>query len=735
MTGTFNNEEDNSDLFGRSEEEKRRHRAEQQPKFTKNRALSPVANASPSKKKVLLFTSPLIVGLLFLCLPVNASKFLTGVARVLRDGKHFDSAMQVCNLAVQVDPANARSYMIRATINDDCEHYDLAIADYNRAAIADPQLVDALVGRGMAHYKSHDYKSATEDFDQALKVQPDNADIYVRRGIAHARLGEYDAALADYDQATKIDPTNSEALYNKGWVMDLQYDQTMENENENSGAKVSALGSAQKSNLSAQVADLSKKLEQAKTDPQLYYTRGLACLKLRKMKEAIADFNEAIRLNPKMASAYVNRGLAYSSEKVYDKAIADYTAGLAVNSQNASAYYRRGLAYDRTAKYSAALADYHMAERLNPSGSKLYATLAAADQQRLNPAAAKQAPTKPRQVAEKTATPARPTVSSAAADPDVATAMVQPNIGSTSGSAASIKEHLATAMDYSLKLKHPEALAAWIVVLKEQPQNPTAKFLYHREKGMVDNMHGDFADSVRELNAAAAMSTPKNSYFYKWRAKSYHALGDNERALSDIAQGLRLNPEDKGILDLRREILRQTGAASLASQNGGDGSSMTASSSQTNDVHRNSDTTKGDHTEVNSDWQNAKRCDQNRQYEQAIYFYKQIVSLNPKTDTVRGAYRKMGEDYLKLRDYNNTLAMSVEVIKLGAHDAEIHRQRGEAYLGLGQYQFALNEFNTGIRINPKRIDCYRGRSKVYKALGRADLAAADENTVSEMESR
>ena len=150
MTGTFNNEEDNSDLFGRSEEEQRRHRADQQPKFTKNRAVTPAAEPAPSKRKLLLFLSPVIIGLVFLCLPVNASSFLTVLALMLRNGKHFDNALQVCNLALQINPASACTYMLRATIDDDCQHYDLAIADYNRAALADPQLVSAVVGRGMA---------------------------------------------------------------------------------------------------------------------------------------------------------------------------------------------------------------------------------------------------------------------------------------------------------------------------------------------------------------------------------------------------------------------------------------------------------------------------------------------------------------------------------------------------------------------------------------------------------
>jgi tetratricopeptide (TPR) repeat protein len=60
---------------------------------------------------------------------------------------------------------------------------------------------------------------------------------------------------------------------------------------------------------------------------------------------AIADFTEAIRLDPDYAAAYNKRGLAYhDGKKDYDRAIADYTQAIRLDPNYANAYNNRGLA-------------------------------------------------------------------------------------------------------------------------------------------------------------------------------------------------------------------------------------------------------------------------------------------------------------------------------------------------------------------------------------------------------
>jgi tetratricopeptide (TPR) repeat protein len=56
-----------------------------------------------------------------------------------------------------------------------------------------------------------------------------------------------------------------------------------------------------------------------------HYNRAIAYRDKGDLDRAIADFTEAIRLNPQHAVALGNRGAAYSAKGDNDRAIADFT--------------------------------------------------------------------------------------------------------------------------------------------------------------------------------------------------------------------------------------------------------------------------------------------------------------------------------------------------------------------------------------------------------------------------
>ena len=110
-------------------------------------------------------------------------------------------------------------------------------------------------------------------------------------------------------------------------------------------------------------------------DPKLdlaYNNRANAHSRKGEEDRAIADYDAAIRLNPKFAMAYNNRGTSYRHKRDYGRAIADYDAAIGINPGFADAYNNRGIAYDAMGDKERALADYTSAIRVDPKYAIAY---------------------------------------------------------------------------------------------------------------------------------------------------------------------------------------------------------------------------------------------------------------------------------------------------------------------------------------------------------------------------
>lgn len=89
---------------------------------------------------------------------------------------------------------------------------------------------------------------------------------------------------------------------------------------------------------------------------------------------ALADYNQAIAINPNYAPAYYNRGnLKYQNLKDYQGALKDYDRAIAINPVYASAYVNRGSLKDEKLNDTAgALKDYNQAISIDARSARTY---------------------------------------------------------------------------------------------------------------------------------------------------------------------------------------------------------------------------------------------------------------------------------------------------------------------------------------------------------------------------
>jgi tetratricopeptide (TPR) repeat protein len=90
----------------------------------------------------------------------------------------------------------------------------------------------------------------------------------------------------------------------------------------------------------------------------------------------IADYTEALRLNPNIAVAYYNRGLSLYQKGDYDSAIVDYSDALRIDPHYSMAYNNRGFVNYHQGNFDDAFADSNEAIRLEPQIPEPYVTRA-----------------------------------------------------------------------------------------------------------------------------------------------------------------------------------------------------------------------------------------------------------------------------------------------------------------------------------------------------------------------
>ena len=103
-----------------------------------------------------------------------------------------------------------------------------------------------------------------------------------------------------------------------------------------------------------------------------YNNRGWSYSQKGDYDRAIADYDEAIRLNPKFGLALVNRGWSLERKGDYDRAIADYDEAIRLDPNYSLAYNNRGRIRHLRGEYDQAIADYDEAIRTDPKDATAY---------------------------------------------------------------------------------------------------------------------------------------------------------------------------------------------------------------------------------------------------------------------------------------------------------------------------------------------------------------------------
>lgn len=234
-------------------------------------------------------------------------------------------------------------------------NYQQAIADFDRALELDPNYNFAYRSRGWAYYQFKDYQRAFADFNYALELDPNDAHAYYSRGWAYDALKSYQQATADFGRAIELDPNFSWAYCGRGWVYhDLKdYQQAIADFNH---ALELAPNDDWPYRLRGQTYLWLKDIKQSKADYIRSWELNPSLIRngwmiqwinmcLNRTSPTTAEQLEAIAaIDPRIYTACVCRGTAKYLSKYFDEALAELEQAIRLEPQEWGAYFWKGLA-------------------------------------------------------------------------------------------------------------------------------------------------------------------------------------------------------------------------------------------------------------------------------------------------------------------------------------------------------------------------------------------------------
>jgi Flp pilus assembly protein TadD len=127
--------------------------------------------------------------------------------------------------------------------------------------------------------------------------------------------------------------------------------------------------------LDKAIAEFEEAIKINPDDAKAHYNLGLTYDNQGRLDEAIAEYQEAIRLDPDYARAHNNLGLAYYNQGRPDEAIAEFEEAIKINPDDAKAHNNLGIAYAEQGRADEAIAEYQKAIRLDPDYARAHNNL------------------------------------------------------------------------------------------------------------------------------------------------------------------------------------------------------------------------------------------------------------------------------------------------------------------------------------------------------------------------
>lgn len=383
----------------------------------------------------------------------------------------------------------------------------------------------------------------------------------------------------------------------------------------------------------------------------LYLQRGLTYLELENCSSALDDLNKAYELDKgNKLAILVCRGRAFAGLAQYDRSLADLDEAILEDPKFVLAYISRAEAYLSKGDDEKALADLEQALSLDPKQASAYLLRARYYKHKSK-----------NELALKDFNKAI-SLDRSFLDRDYQT---------------QTDKELHDQFTRALKLGRGNVASAHLI-----------------ERGLALERSGEYLEAIRELTVAISDS-PDSLEAYKWRASVYMHMSSFDRAIDDLNRAIAISPNDSSLHALQAKAYLDLGQSDRAIESYNKAVGLT--------------------TNPPASLLQARGLVYSRmgKSKEAIADFTRSIEINPAGST---AYADRGLEYLVLERYKEAVTDFTDSIEYGQDLAVCYKFRGQSKYYLGDQKGAIADLEKAAQFYKNQNDLF-GCRQVERMIG------------------
>lgn len=434
----------------------------------------------------------------------SLKEYDTALASSSESAEILSSLERIWQKKVDEFPKDAEAHANLGVVFQKQLRYNEALSEYQKAEALNPSNINTKINIGTLYQEQKKYEQAINIYNGILSMQPYNVKVLVYKAECLKALKKNEDAINAYKTALNVEPKNAQI---KAQLYELL-----------------------KTEMSTEdVLDfLYKNVQNSPMDAASYYEFAYELHKANKIDDAINFYLETIKLDNKKIDAYVNLSQAYRQKKNYKDAYDVIKKAKTIAPDNkqvleqykvvsqeysANKYMAATNAY-QSGNYQKAIEAYKLIE---PATADSLIGIAASYQALSNSKEAINYYKKAMELAPENE------------EIPVYIASLYVNDGDD----ASAKIYIDAALGINPENKQAKELRQYLNTKTSQTLMQNAVDLYNAKQ---------YSDAIQALDKLIA-SDSKNSTGYYYRALSYDALNNYEKAIQDYKSTLKYAPD------------------------------------------------------------------------------------------------------------------------------------------------------------------------------------------------